>query len=128
MAVNTASGVSVLYGKTVVGISAAGYHSVALCSDGTVATWGRNYVGALGDNTTTDRLAPVAVNTSPLAVGERFTLVGDSSAYHSLAVVAAPPAPEINLTGNSVSIPDGDATPNLADGTAFGSAEANLTS
>jgi len=43
VAVNTASGVSALYGKTVVAISAAGMaHSLALCSDGTVAAWGAN--------------------------------------------------------------------------------------
>jgi hypothetical protein len=66
---------------------------VALCSDGTMAAWGRNYVGALGDNTTTDRLAPVVVNTTPLAPGERFTSVGNCSAYHTMALVAAPAAP-----------------------------------
>ena len=30
----------VLAGKTVVAIAAGGYHSLALCSDGTVAAWG----------------------------------------------------------------------------------------
>ena len=55
VAVNTASGVSALYGKTVVAIAAGAYHSLALCSDGTVAAWGYNGYGQLGDNTTTNR-------------------------------------------------------------------------
>jgi hypothetical protein len=51
----TATGV--LAGKTVVAIAAGGSHSLALCSDGTVAAWGWNYFGQIGDNTTTNRLA-----------------------------------------------------------------------
>jgi alpha-tubulin suppressor-like RCC1 family protein len=64
VAVNTASGVSILFGKTVVAIAAGGYHSLALCSDGTLAAWGNNASGQLGDNTSTNRLVPVAVNTT----------------------------------------------------------------
>ncbi|MBN8457580.1 MAG: RCC1 repeat-containing protein [Verrucomicrobia bacterium] len=64
VAVNTAAGVSALSGKTVVAVATGGYHSLALCSDGTVAAWGRNYYGRLGDNTSTDRSVPVAVSTA----------------------------------------------------------------
>ena len=64
VAVNTDGGTSVLFGKTVVAISAGYYHSLALCSDGTVAAWGNNGFGRLGDNSTTNRLLPVAVNTA----------------------------------------------------------------
>jgi len=63
--VNKASGVSALFGKRVVAIAAGSTHSLALCSDGTVAAWGFNGSGALGDNTTTDRHSPVAVNRAP---------------------------------------------------------------
>jgi hypothetical protein len=99
-AVNTNSGVSALYGKTVVAIGAGYYHSLAVCSDGTAAAWGRNDYGQIGDTTTTERNAPVPANTTPLAVSQLFTRVtSGSSAYHTLALVAAPPASQINLTG-----------------------------
>jgi alpha-tubulin suppressor-like RCC1 family protein len=120
--VNTASGISALYDKTAVAVAAGDSHSLALCSDGTGAAWGENDVGQLGDNTTTQRNAPVMVDTTPLAPGERFTVVTSSSvARHTLALVASPP-PQINVTGNGVSILNGDATPGVEDGTDFGSA------
>ena len=77
----TTSGV--LNGKTVIAISAGGTHSLALCSDGTIAAWGYNNVGQLGDSTTIDRSFPVAVNTSgvlnsksvvAIAAGSMFSL------------------------------------------------------
>jgi len=70
VAVNTATGVSALFGKTVTAIAAGEYHSLALCSDGTVAAWGHNGEGALGDNSTTQRNAPVAVNTATALSGK----------------------------------------------------------
>ena len=81
-------------------VSAGFYHSVALCSGGTVATWGHNDYGQLGDNSMTQRIAPVPVNSTLLAASQRFTRVAScSSAYHTLALVAAPPASGIMLTG-----------------------------
>ena len=98
VAVNTNLGVSALYGKTVVAIAAGDSHSLALCSDGTIAAWGNNPTGQLGDNTTTQRNAPVAVNTTPLATNQRFTGVCSGPfAYHTLALVAAPPASQVSL-------------------------------
>ena len=88
VAVNTASGVSALFGKTVVAIAAGYYHSLALCSDGTVAAWGHNGFGRLGDNTTTQRNVPVAVNTAS-GVSALFgkTVVAIAAGYHhSLAL------------------------------------------
>jgi len=65
VAVSTNSGVSALCGKTVVAIAAGSGHSVALCSDGTLATWGANFYGQLGNNTTVSTTnVPVAVNTT----------------------------------------------------------------
>jgi alpha-tubulin suppressor-like RCC1 family protein len=64
VAVNTGSGVSAIYGKAVAAIAAGSSHSVALCSDGTVAAWGRNNYGQLGNRSTTGSYVPVAVNSS----------------------------------------------------------------
>jgi alpha-tubulin suppressor-like RCC1 family protein len=102
VAVNVDSIYSALYGKAVASIAAGSFQSLAVCSDGTVAAWGANYDGQLGDNTIVTRQIPVAVNTTPLAAGERFAgVVSSSAAFHTLALVAeppAPPAPPITLT------------------------------
>jgi len=45
----------------VTAVSAGREHSLALLTDGTVRSWGRNKFGQLGDGTTTDRATPVAV-------------------------------------------------------------------
>ncbi|MDZ4405030.1 LamG-like jellyroll fold domain-containing protein [Prosthecobacter sp.] len=73
--VNTTTGVSALFGKTVVAIAAGYDFSMALCSDGSVATWGVNSVGQLGDNSTTDRHAPVLVNTTGVLAGKSVTTI-----------------------------------------------------
>lgn len=64
VAVNTTNGVSALYNKTVVSVAAGYSHALGLCSDGTVAAWGSNTYGQLGDNSTTQRNVPVLVNTA----------------------------------------------------------------
>ena len=43
-------------------ISSGTYHNLALKSDGTVWSWGRNYSGELGDGTTVNRYTPVQVS------------------------------------------------------------------
>lgn len=87
--VNALAGTSALAGKKVVAISAGHYHNLALCSDGTVATWGWNYYGQLGINQTTlTRQAPVAVNAvagiSALAGKSVVAIVAGS--MHNLAL------------------------------------------
>ncbi len=54
-------------------------HSLALLKDGTVAAWGANNVGQLGDGTTTDRPAPFQ---SRAVSGVASVAAGS---YHSLA-------------------------------------------
>ncbi len=58
-------------------LAAGGSHTCALQSDGTVACWGDNYYGQLGDGTTTSRPTPVAVaglsGATALAVGGSHT-------------------------------------------------------
>ncbi len=108
--------------KTVIAIAAGHDHSLALCSDGTLAAWGNNEVGTLGDNSTTNRDVPVAVN-HPAPVGSRFVAVAKGSvSYHSLGLLASPiPVPEIIIYGEKSEIPDGDTTPSADDLTLFGS-------
>lgn len=90
--VNTSPGVSALSGKIVVAIAAGGFCSLGVCSDGTLAAWGYGQWGAVGDNTGWTRYAPVAVNQTALAPGERFIRLASSSySVHALALVAASP-------------------------------------
>jgi len=76
----------VLEGKTVLALARGATHSLALCSDGTLAAWGKNDTGQLGDGTTTQRLVPVAVTTTGTALAGKTVVaiaVGDS---HNLAL------------------------------------------
>jgi hypothetical protein len=47
--------------SSIIAIAAGDAHTVALKADGSVWAWGNNISGQLGDNTTTDRYAPVQV-------------------------------------------------------------------
>jgi alpha-tubulin suppressor-like RCC1 family protein len=93
VAVNTSSGISALFGKTVVAIQSGQYHSVAQCTDGSVAVWGGNFNGQLGDNSTAQSNAPVTANSSALPSGERYvTATSGCNASHTLALAATAPA------------------------------------
>jgi len=61
-------------------VDAGSYHSLILCSDGTVKATGANWNGQIGDGTFTDRLIPVSVGglTSITAVS--------GGGYHSMAL------------------------------------------
>jgi alpha-tubulin suppressor-like RCC1 family protein len=74
-----------LMGKTVVAASAGALHSVALCSDGTVAAWGNNYYGQLGNNSEMNSRVPVAVTATNLLAGKTVVAVSAGD-YHSLAL------------------------------------------
>ena len=81
-------GLSALYHKTVVAIAAGMFHSLALCSDGTVAAWGNDYDGQLGDSYGGQSLVPVAVNTNAgvsALYGKRVVAIA-AGAFHSLAL------------------------------------------
>jgi alpha-tubulin suppressor-like RCC1 family protein/subtilase family serine protease len=119
----------VLAGETPIAISAGKDHSLALCTDGTLATWGGNANGELGNSTYTNSLVPVAVNLASLAPGETFIqAVSGPSGLHNLGIIAEPPAPAINVQQpigtnlvNSVS------TVNFGDVAIGGSASQTLT-
>jgi hypothetical protein len=83
----------VLAGKSVSGLSAGALHNVALCADGTLATWGYNGDGELGNNSAASSNVPVLVSSAPLAPGECF-VAGESgpTSLHTLALLASPQA------------------------------------
>ena len=74
-----------LLGKTVIAVAAGDSHSLALCSDGTVAAWGRNGEGQLGDGTTIYRSIPVAVSTNSALSNKTVVAIAAGHA-HSLAL------------------------------------------
>lgn len=75
----------VLSGKTVTAIAAGGYHSLALSSDGTVTAWGYNYLGPLGNNSTTNSSVPVAVISTGILAGKTVNAITGMNAF-SLAL------------------------------------------
>ncbi len=67
-------------------IASASEHSCGIY-DSKVYCWGRNYVNQLGDNTATDRSAPVAVDTSGVLSGKTITDI--SSTYYHTCVMTS---------------------------------------
>jgi len=65
----------VLAGKRVVAISSRSVHNLALCSDGSVAAWGSNGWGKLGNGTSVNSSVPVLVNTSGVLAGRKVTAI-----------------------------------------------------
>ena len=80
-----ASQTGILSGKTVVAVAAGYHHSLVLCSDGTVAAWGRNNYGQLGNNSTTESTVPVLVSQAGVLSGKTVVAVA-AGYYHSLAL------------------------------------------
>lgn len=83
-----------LVGKKVVFVAAGGSHSLALCSDGTVAAWGGNDKGQLGNNSTTNSAVPVAVSTlgvpasNPSALADKKVCSVAAGNAHSMALTS----------------------------------------
>jgi alpha-tubulin suppressor-like RCC1 family protein len=76
-----------LAGKTVVAISAGDGHNLVLCSDGSVAAWGVNSYGQLGDNLTVNSPLPKTVHLRDIHGQGRIIAVAAGSSF-SLALDA----------------------------------------
>jgi alpha-tubulin suppressor-like RCC1 family protein len=63
-------------------VASGGYNTVAIKTDGTLWTWGRNYGGSLGINDTTVRSTPVTT----FAGGTNWKQVACSPSYYSTAI------------------------------------------
>lgn len=66
-------------------VSAGGYHSLALTTDGQVYAWGTNGSGQLGNNSTTNSPAPVKVQ---IPAGVTIAQVSAGNDVHSLALAS----------------------------------------
>lgn len=74
VAVSTSTGLS---GKVITNILNGGYGHTCAVADGQAYCWGRNNYGQLGDNTTTDKTSPTAVNVAGVLSGKGVTqLIG----------------------------------------------------
>lgn len=81
----TTSGV--LSGKTIKSISAGDWHTCAVASDNQAYCWGYNADGQLGNNSTTDRTVPVAVNTSGVLAGKTIQSI-EAGNWHTCVIAS----------------------------------------
>jgi alpha-tubulin suppressor-like RCC1 family protein len=75
----------VLKDKIVIAIAAGWTFSVALCSDGTIATWGDNFFSSLGNGNTTSSNLPVEVVRTGVLAGKKVTAIS-AGYYHVLGI------------------------------------------
>jgi alpha-tubulin suppressor-like RCC1 family protein len=109
----------VLAGKTVAAVAAGSDHSLVLCSDGTLAAWGYNNYGQLGNNSTTTSSVPVLVNQTGVLAG-KTVVSGAAGGYHSLALAGSQNTADLS----GLSLSEGDLNPVFASGTTSYSASA----
>lgn len=63
-------------------------HSSALTSFGRVFVWGRNYLGQLGDGTTTDRYTPIDITSQFYLLGEEKIVLMSLGSAHSAVLTS----------------------------------------
>ena len=77
----------VLAGQTVVATASGDSHNLALCADGSLAAWGLNSYGQLGNNSGSSSSVPTAVTTSGVLAGKTIRAIA-AGANHCLALCA----------------------------------------
>ena len=106
----------VLSGKTAIAAAAGDSHSLALCTDGTLVSWGDNGFGQLGDNTITNSSNPVAITASGYFSGKTPAAIA-AGRFHSLGVASSPvsnPTNESSLV--SLTLSSGSLSPSFTSG------------
>ncbi len=71
--------------REAIGAAAGSEHNLVVCSDGTLATWGRGTEGQLGIGDTISRNAPIEVPRSGVLAGKKPITVA-TGAHHSLVL------------------------------------------
>jgi len=107
----------VLAGKTVVSAATGDSHTLALCSDGTLAAWGNNSDGQFGNGTLTGGWVPGVAQTGFPATGRMIAGMASGSAY-TLALVAQPLYSPVS-TLSALVLSSGTLTPAFASTTSF---------
>lgn len=74
-----------LQNKRVIAIAAGAFHSLALCEDGSIAAWGYNNHGQLGNGGSHSSATPVAVDAGGALAGKTVVAIA-AGAYHCLAL------------------------------------------
>ncbi len=74
--------VGMLGGRTLRALSNAGAHSLALCTDGTVYSWGSNAFGRLGNGTTTASKVPLGISGYGALSGRKAVSVAAGGTYN----------------------------------------------
>jgi hypothetical protein len=106
-----------LAGKTVVAIATGDSHSLALCSDGTVAAWGYNLRPAWRQHHDQSPV-PVEVNTASgvSALSGKTVVAVAAGGFHSLACARTAPWPPGAATTKARSATKHDASPGAGGG------------
>ena len=97
-----------LSGKTVTDVRAGDNYSVALASDSTLHTWGRNQYGQLGDGSTTDRYSPVNITGTGSLSGK--TVAAISCGYSHTVAIATDGTLHVWGSNSSYRLGDGTQT------------------
>ena len=87
-----------------IAIAGGGSHSLALCSEGTVAAWGYNDYGQPGNNSTANSSVPVT--SYGVLSGKTVIAIAEGNS-HSLAIVANPLWPAASTTSATMIAGDG---------------------
>lgn len=77
----------VLSGKTIIDIDSGDTYSLALDSDGKVYSWGLNWDGQLGINSTEIRHFPIAVESNGILSGKTIIKISGNK-YHSMVLAS----------------------------------------